>query len=81
MVRIADRQRLQEFMKTWTYHHKLNPEQLTQAGEVAQVQKVGFFHGGDVLYELRGLSGIWHEACLEPATAPPPAILKVFPQK
>jgi hypothetical protein len=81
MVRIADRQLLQEFVRTWTYHHKLDPEQLRYAGKAAEIEKVGFYHGGDVLYELRGVQGIWHEECLVPVAAPPPAILKVFPQK
>jgi len=65
-VRIADAQQLQEFQRTWKYHHKLNPEQLDYAGRVAEVEKVGFYHGGDVLYELRGVPGIWHEQCLGP---------------
>jgi hypothetical protein len=28
------------------------------------VQEVGFYHGGDVLYQLRGVPGTWHECCL-----------------
>jgi len=63
-VRIADALELQEFQRTWQYHHKLRPEQLTYAGRIAEVQKVGFYHGGDVLYELHGIPGIWHEQCL-----------------
>jgi hypothetical protein len=66
-VRIADTRRLEEFQETWKYHHKLNPEQLKYAGQIADVEKVGFYHGGDVLYELRGVPGIWHEQCLSPA--------------
>lgn len=67
LVRTADTQRLNTFQKTWKYHHKLTPEQLKHAGEVGHVEKVGFYHGGDVLYELRGIPGIWHEQCLESA--------------
>jgi hypothetical protein len=63
-VRIADASRLQEFQRTWQYHHKLNPEQVGYAGQIAEVEKVSFYHGGDVLYELRGIPGIWHEQCL-----------------
>jgi len=44
------------------------PEQLNYAGHVAEVEQVSFYHGGDVLYKLRGVSGIWHEQCLSPAT-------------
>jgi hypothetical protein len=65
-VRIVDAARLREFQQTWKYHNKLRPEQLEQAGRVAEVEKVGFYHGGDVLYELRGIPGVWHEQCLEP---------------
>jgi hypothetical protein len=67
-VRIADSQRLEEFRRTWKYHHKLDPEQLKHAGEIGEIEKVGFYHGGDVLYKLRGLPGIWHEQCLDPVT-------------
>jgi hypothetical protein len=28
------------------------------------VTSVRYYHGGDVLYELEGIPGIWHEACL-----------------
>ena len=38
------------------------------ADELAVVDKVGFYHSGDVLYELRGIPGVWHEACLTEAT-------------
>ena len=67
-VHIANVVQLQEFLQTWKYHHKLNPEQLAYAGQIAEVEKVSFYHGGDVLYELRGISGIWHEQCLDLVT-------------
>lgn len=63
-VRIAGRSKLEEFARSWRYHNKLQPEQLAHADVVAEVEKVGFYHGGDVLYELRGVPGIWHEQCL-----------------
>jgi hypothetical protein len=63
-VRIAATQQLEEFLRTWKYHHKLTPEQLQYADKIAEVEKVGFYHGGDVLYELRGIPGMWHEQCL-----------------
>lgn len=64
-VRVADQQALESFARTWKYHHRLAPEQLHHAGSVARVKSVGFYHGGDILYELDGVPGIWHEACLE----------------
>ncbi len=63
-VRIADRAFLDEFMRTWKYHHKLQPEQLEYADRVATVQKVGFYHGGDPVYTLDGIPGQWLEQCL-----------------
>ena len=66
-VRIVSRASLEEFLKTWKYHHKLQPEQLDFADRLGVVESIGYYHGGDVLYHLRGIPGIWHEACLEPA--------------
>jgi hypothetical protein len=66
-VRIVGMERLSEFMRTWKYHHKLSPDQIEYADRLAEVEKVGFYHGGDVLYNLRGVRGIWHEQCLESA--------------
>ena len=63
-VRVVDRGKLEEFLQQWRYHHKLEPEQLEYADSVAEVEKVEFYHGGDVLYKLRGVPGIWHEQCL-----------------
>ena len=66
-VRTADREFLENFLGTWKYHHKLLREQLAYADRVATVEKVGFYHGGDQLYNLEGIPGIWHEQCLRPA--------------
>ena len=67
-VRIADRAELQEFMRTWKYHHKLRPEQLAFAADVREVKDVGYYHGGDILYVLDGLPDyLWHGSCLRPA--------------
>jgi len=66
-VRIADRKRLGEFRQTWHFHHPLGDDQLPFAGQRAVVRRVGFYHGGDVLYELSDVPGIWHEGCLEPS--------------
>ena len=66
-VQIANREALAEFRRTWRFHHPLTDEQMDRAGVVSLVKSVGFYHGGDVLYELDGILGIWHEACLAAA--------------
>jgi hypothetical protein len=63
-VQIASRQRLEEFLRTWQYHHKLQPEQLAFADRATTVKSSGMYHGGDVLYQLDGVPGIWHEQLL-----------------
>ncbi len=63
-VRIAERAALDEFIETWKFHNPLKVEQLASAGSVAEVENVGFYHGGDALYTLKGIPGVWHEQCL-----------------
>jgi len=63
-VRIGDEDFLAGFLRSWKFHHPLDPGQIFFAGKAAKVEKVGFFHGGDVLYNLCGVPGIWHEECL-----------------
>ena len=63
-VRVGDRVFLTKFKETWKYHHKLEAEQLGYADRIAIVKTVGFYHGGDVIYELTGIPGIWLEPCL-----------------
>ena len=63
-VRIADRAFLESFLEEGQYHNELEPEQLEFAGRVAKVKSVEFFHGGDEIYTLEGISGVWHEECL-----------------
>jgi hypothetical protein len=63
-VRIADREFLEEFARTWKYHHKLRPEQLAYHGRIVRVTHASVYHGGDELYELERIPGIWHEQCL-----------------
>lgn len=65
-VRIADRPFLDDFIATWKFHHKLQPEQLAYADRIAKVEDVGFYHGGDPVYKLVGIPGLWHEQCLRP---------------
>jgi len=64
-VRIADIERLKHFKKTWKFHNPLSVEQLAFAGKSVAVAKVGFYHGGDPLYVLEKIPGVWHEECLE----------------
>ena len=63
-VRIADRAFLDSFLEAGQYHNELEPEQLEYADRVAKVQAVTFFHGGDEIYTLEGIPGVWHEECL-----------------
>lgn len=65
LVKIAKREVLEDFMRTWKYHHKLRPEQLEFADKIGKVEFYGFYHGGDELYKVEGVPGIWHEQCLE----------------
>ncbi|MGO8935593.1 MAG: hypothetical protein ACLPLZ_14835 [Terracidiphilus sp.] len=64
-VRVISREALEKFAQEWRYHHKLLPEQMEFAGATAIVKKVSFYHGGDQLYVLENLPGIWNEPCLE----------------
>ena len=65
-VRIAERHALELFRQTWNLHNPLLPEQLAFGGSRATIGSVGFYHGGDVLYVLDGIPGVWHEQCLTP---------------
>ena len=64
-VRVKDGAFLESFRQTWRFHNPLQPEQLGFANRIAEIESVGFYHGGDVLYTLRSVPGIWHEQCLE----------------
>lgn len=63
-VRVADRAFLENFLEAGQYHNELEPEQLEYASRVAKVKTVEFFHGGDEIYTLEGVPGVWHEECL-----------------
>jgi hypothetical protein len=66
-IKIASTERLRKFMRPeWKYHHPISDEQLACAGKRDQVRSVGFYHGGDVLYQLIHEVGTWHENCLDP---------------
>ncbi len=69
-VLVADLPALQQFREEWRYHNPLSEKQLSFAGRATIVADVSFYHGGDVLYNLKGLPGIWHESCLRPSAQP-----------
>ena len=64
LVRVASHPQLEEFIRTWRLHHPLTQEQLAFAESQGKVVEVSFYHGGDELYRLDGIPGIWHECCL-----------------
>lgn len=66
-VKVGSLEQLEEFRRIWKYHNPLLAEQLRFAGRNATVRKVGFYHGGDVLYWLDDTPGTWHEECLSSA--------------
>ena len=63
-VRVASLERLEEFSRTWRFHNPLTVEQLPFAGRESTVRQVGFYHGGDALYTLADVPGLWHEQCI-----------------
>jgi hypothetical protein len=66
-VRIADRAFLESFLEAGQYHNELEPEQIEYADRVAKVKEVNFFTGGDEIYTLEAIPGVWHEECLTAA--------------
>jgi hypothetical protein len=66
-VRIADEGLLRQFMRPqYAYHHPVQVGMIEHAGEVAKIAEVAYYHGGDPLYTLYLVPGLWHEACLHP---------------
>jgi hypothetical protein len=63
-VRIADHAALDKFRTDWQYNNPLTQEQLAYASSESEVQELGFYHGGEVLYQLKNIPGVWHETCL-----------------
>jgi len=60
-VRVQSLEVLERFQRDWKYHNPLTDQQLSYAGSRSQVKEVGFYHGGDALYSLTDVPGIWHE--------------------
>lgn len=67
IVKIGDRESLEAFQRIWRLHNELEDDQLEYAGLEARVLSVTFYHGGDELYRLIGVPGVWHEECLSGA--------------
>ncbi|MDT8070335.1 MAG: hypothetical protein ROO76_19375 [Terriglobia bacterium] len=65
-VRIKSADVLQQFYRSWKFHHPLTADQLAFFGRTTTVKGVSFYHGGDELYELADVPGIWHEELIEP---------------
>jgi hypothetical protein len=63
-VKIADRAELEHFLHEWKHHNPLQVEQLAFAGRAGTITDLGYYHGGDELYQLEGIPGVWHECCL-----------------
>lgn len=72
-VKIGLRDELERFMHEWHYHDPLTKEQLLYAGFVALIKDVGFFHGGEPIYELASIPGTWHEECLSGVSTKSPS--------
>jgi hypothetical protein len=66
-VRIKDSEYLEDFQRTWKYHHNITDEQKRHAGKTDTVASFAYYHGGDVLVELEKAPGVWHEELLEEA--------------
>jgi hypothetical protein len=65
-VRIKSREFLEQFQRTWKFHHPIEDFQLQHAGQVVKVDSIGYYFGADELYTLERVQGIWNECCLEP---------------
>lgn len=63
-VRVSSAATLTLFKTEWTFHHPLTDEQIHFADVETTVDDVSYYHGGDPLYQLAGIPGIWHEQCL-----------------
>jgi hypothetical protein len=64
-VQIVSRETLNEFSRTWKLHHRLQSNQFQHADQIARVTNSFMYHGGDILYELEGMPGLWHQQLLK----------------
>ena len=63
-VKIVSRSALEVFQREWRLHNPLQDEQLAYADRVVRVTSSAMYHGGDILYVLEGVPGVWHQSCL-----------------
>ena len=68
VVRVKSRAALESFKQEWRFHNPLKSAQLDCAGKEGRVVAIGVYHGGDILYTLDQMPGVWHEQCLESPT-------------
>jgi len=76
LVRVVSREKLSEFLPenwlgetedgdTYSLHHPIEESWLEYAGREFTVRSVGYYHCGDILLELDGIEGRWHESSVE----------------
>jgi hypothetical protein len=65
IVRVKNRADLERFAMEWRQHDPLTAEQIEFADATSSVKGLGYYHGGDPLYKLKGVPGVWHEECLQ----------------
>jgi hypothetical protein len=61
LVRVKSSEDLERFRLEWKFHDPLTVEQVAQGGRTDHVKEVGYYFGGDVLYTLDNIPGVWHE--------------------
>lgn len=66
MVKVRSKADLERFQAEWQYHNPITAEQIEYADRTARIAEIGYYHGGEPLYRLEGLPGVWHEPCLAP---------------
>jgi hypothetical protein len=65
-VRIKSLEILQEFTLHPVYQ-PLQESQFKYADKLAVIAESSMYHGGNILYQLKGVPGIWHQDLLLPA--------------
>jgi hypothetical protein len=64
-IRIKSKEYLLNFKKSWKYHNNITNDQIEYGGQEVYVDRIGAYHGGNLLYELKDVPGVWHEQLLE----------------
>jgi hypothetical protein len=64
-VEIASRDVLERYQRpSYQFHDPISDVQLGFAGRTATVATVNYYFGGDALYTLDDVPGVWLEECL-----------------